>query len=142
MKEKSRKTLIIITSVLLVILVVVGLIMLLSQSSNKEKEKDTKQKEDYRCVEGLCVNKVSVEGENVMVSLKNESTEGIAELCVEVTAKNDKKFELCVNDFNSGDDLSLALPKEEFSGEDVKDFKLAKAKEEEEVIVEQAETTE
>lgn len=142
MKEKNRKTLIIITSVLLVVLVVVGLIMLLSQSPNKEKEKDTKYKEDYRCVEGLCVNKVSVEGENVMVLLKNEGTEKIAELCVEVTAKNDKNFKLCVNEFNSGDDLNLAFSKEEFSGEDIKDFKLTKAEKEEEVIVEQPETIE
>ena len=49
---------------------------------------------------------------------------------------------LCVNEFNSGDDLSLALPKEEFSGEDIKDFKLVKAENEEEVIEEQPETTE
>jgi hypothetical protein len=30
---------------------------------------------------------VSVEGENVMVSLKNEGKEGIADLCVEVMQK-------------------------------------------------------
>lgn len=139
MKDKGRKLLIVITMVLLIVLVGVGLIMMLSKGSGKEnKKKETK--EDYRCVDKLCISKVSIEenegSESVLLVIKNEGTTTIAKQCVNLVAK-ETSMEFCVNELEADHELSMVFEKSEFIGNDINDFKLEKAKVKEEAPVEE-----
>lgn len=129
MKEKNRKILIAITSVLLVLLIVVGMIMLLNQSDNKnEKEKGKNKVENTRCIEQLCVNKISTDdetGNSLTIVLKNEGQNIIKDACVNLKSETNN-IELCVTDLEPNGEITHVFDKREMVGDKIEDFSLEK----------------
>lgn len=129
MKEKNRKILIAITSVLLVLLIVVGMIMLLNQSDNKnEKEKEKNKVENTRCIEQLCVNKISTDdetGNSLIIVLKNEGQNVIKDACVNLKSETNN-IELCVTDLEPNGEITNVFDKREMGGDKIEDFSLEK----------------
>lgn len=129
MKEKNRKILIAITSVLLVLLIVVGMIMLLNQSDNRnEKEKEKNKVENTRCIEQLCVNKISTDdetGNSLIIVLKNEGQNVIKDACVNLKSETNN-IELCVTDLEPNGEITNVFDKREMGGDKIEDFSLEK----------------
>lgn len=133
MNEKSRKLLITVTSILLVLLVVVGLVMLLNQpSGKKDNEKGTNNKENNRCVEQLCINKISTDDENgngVIVTLKNEGKTVIKDTCVKLVSSTNS-INLCVVELAPEGEMMQIFEKSEMTGDKIEDFSLEKGEKE------------
>lgn len=129
MKTNNRKILIIVTSVLLVLLVVVGLVMLLNQPSDKkDKNEGTTEKENNRCVEQLCINKVTTDGENenaLGITLKNEGVTNIKEACVKLISETNS-VEFCVGELEPEGEMMQVFDKREMGGDKIEDFSLEK----------------
>lgn len=129
MKTNNRKILIIVTSVLLVLLVVVGLVMLLNQPSDKkDKNEGTTEKENNRCVEQLCINKVTTDGENenaLGITLKNEGVTNIKEACVKLISETNS-VEFCVSELEPEGEMMQIFDKREMGGDKIEDFSLEK----------------
>ena len=131
MNDKKRKTLILITLILLIVLVGVGMIMLFSQ---EEKNSDSDKKsnvDDNRCVDGLCLSKVSIEENSgskvLLLTLKNEGTNNITNTCVNIVSK-EVPMEFCVEQLEKDQEVSIVLEKSDLMGDDIKDYKLEKVK--------------
>ena len=129
MNEKNRKVLIIITAILLVLLVTVGIIMLLNQpSGKKDNETDKNKKENNRCVEQLCINKVTTDdtnGDGINITLKNEGVTIIKEACVKLVSETNS-IELCVNELDPEGEMMQIFNKKEMGGDKIEDFSLEK----------------
>lgn len=132
MNEKNRKIMIIVTAVLLVALVVVGLIMLLNQpSGEKDNEKGSSNK-DNRCVEQLCISKVSTDEENgtgVIVILKNEGSTVIKDTCVKLVSKTNS-INICATELEPEGQMVQIFEKSEMGGDKIEDFSLEKGEKE------------
>lgn len=133
MNEKSRKLLIIVTSILLVLLVVVGLVMLLNQpSGKKDNEKGKNNKENNRCVEQLCINKISTDDENgngIMITVKNEGKTVVKDTCVKLVSSTNS-INLCVVELEPEGEVMQIFEKSEMTGEKIEDFSLEKGEKE------------
>ena len=130
MIESKRKKLIIITVVLLIILVTVGVCMMVTKpESKKNNEKETTEKENNRCVDQLCISKISTDDDNgnnsITIILKNEGKTTINESCVKLVSK-ETNIELCVNDLEPEGEMVQVFEKKEMLGEKIEDFSLEK----------------
>lgn len=137
MKENKRKNLIIVIIILLIVLIGAGIIMVLAQSDDKANTGSKKEKENNRCVDKLCISKVTTEDNNgsetLAITIKNEGTETIKEKCVKLSSK-ENSFDICITELLPDAEMLMGFSKKEIAGEDINDFKLEK-------IVEKQNTT-
>ncbi len=138
-KQKNNKILIIITTILLVILVVVGVAMSMSKKPEKEKE-NKKEKENNRCVDKVCISKVSIEenegSKSVNLVIKNEGETKVEGKCVNLV-NNDFKFKVCIPELEPTAEMNLLFEYTDEFGKTIKDYGLEAIEEPKEEVVEE-----
>lgn len=130
MTEKNNKILIIITIILLILLVGIVLIKTITPKTNKTNVND-KEVNDNRCVDNVCISKVSIDEKNdiktVTIVIKNEGKDKIENSCV-IIKNAEMSVKYCFDELQADGESTLVLNADGWSSDNIKDYKIEKAK--------------